>query len=93
MTEERQPTTEKLAKALEKAGAPAEMIQRAHEGYYDDYKSDLIGPIYHLVDDANQNNLPDIASRAIAGEFDAERWEADEWFEREGKMLFPGLCR
>ncbi len=49
---DRTPTTEKLAKALEEAGAPEEMITQARAGYYDEYKSDVTTPIMYLVQDA-----------------------------------------
>jgi hypothetical protein len=89
MTEERIPTTEKLAHALQEAGAPPQMIQRARTGYYDDYKSKHATPITLLASDARFNKLPDIAKRAEAGEFDAQDWEAGEWAESpDGKATF-----
>ena len=75
----RKPTTEKLAEALELMHAPPAMIKRAHDGYYDDFKSPLEKPIVALVRHALQAGLKRIAERAINGEFDAEPWEAEEW--------------
>jgi hypothetical protein len=82
-----EPTTERLAKVLEAAQAPAEMIARARDGYYDDYKSELATPIPQLVNDCREAGLNDIAQRAIDGEFDATREEGDAWFRNEGAPL------
>lgn len=77
--QKRMPTTDKLAQALSSAGAPEIMIQRANEGYYDDFKSNEAWPIQRLVSDARSFGLSDIAERAKDGEFDAQQWEADGW--------------
>ena len=83
------PTTEKLAQALLQAGAPEIMLGRAKSGYYDDYKSPIATPIKALVDDARKYNLPDIATRAMAGEFDGTKEEGDEWATSpEGQEIF-----
>lgn len=78
-SENRIPTTEKLAQALREAGAPDWMIVRAESGYYDDYKSTVSSPIMALVVDAHHNGLHAIAHRARNGDFDAQKWEADAW--------------
>jgi hypothetical protein len=83
-------TKEKLAKALEAASAPAEMIAKARAGYYDDWDSDLDAPIMTLVEDATKAGLQDIAQRAMSGEFDGTEEEMNAWFEREGKDLLKG---
>jgi hypothetical protein len=82
MTE--QPTTERLAAALEAAAAPTEMIERARAGYYDDYKSDLPFPCVQLVNDLREVGLTELAQRTIAGEFDGTPQEAAAWSESEG---------
>jgi hypothetical protein len=79
MTNQPIPTTERLARALEAAGAPQDMINRARGGFYDDFKSDLATPIVQLVQDARKAGLEGIAQRAIHGEFDATPEEGDEW--------------
>lgn len=85
----RKPTTEKLAEALSLARAPKWMIEKALEGVYDDYKSELPMPIHQLVLDATRNNLPTIAMDAIDGKFDAQDWEADEWAKSpDGRATF-----
>ena len=78
-------TTERLAVELEKAGAPISMIRLARGGVYDDFRSDSATPIQDLVRDLNIAKLKDLARRALDGEFDAESWEADEWYEKEGR--------
>jgi hypothetical protein len=91
---DRTPTTEKLAKALEEAGAPEEMITHARAGYYDDYKSDVAAPIAYLVQDARTAGLTTIAERAIDGDFDAQGWEADEWAHSpDGQATFAGFFK
>jgi hypothetical protein len=81
MTEEakREPTTERLARALIEAHAPAAMVDRARVGYYDDFLSELPLPIMQLVIEATDAGLVGIANRARRGEFDAPKWESDEW--------------
>ena len=91
---QRVPTTEKLAKALEQASAPAKMIERARSGYYDDYKSELAFPIRQLVEDAMRHELYDIAERAKNGDFDAQKWEGDEWMSGpEGQAILKELLK
>lgn len=62
---------ERLTSALQEAGAPAEMIEKAKAGAYDDWESDSDTPIRDLVRDAELAGLADIVKRAKAGEFDA----------------------
>ena len=80
-------TKEKLTRALMEANAPAAMVERARAGYYDDYESPCATPIANLVRELQANGLGDLAKRAVNGEFDASREEAEEWFQREGKDL------
>lgn len=86
---EPQPTTERLAAALEAAAAPLEMIERAREGYYDDYKSPLATPCVQLVNDLHELGLAELRDRAINGEFDGTPQESAAWFESEGKEYLP----
>lgn len=81
------PTTERLARALEKAGAPREMIDAARRERYDDFKSPSPTPIMDLVRTARMLGLREIARRAMDGEFDATREESEEWFRTEGRHL------
>ncbi len=76
-------TKEKLAIALEEERAPKSMIQRAREGYYDDFLSPLAMPIHQLVSDARRYNLKRIAKRAMNGDFDATKEESDAWAASE----------
>jgi hypothetical protein len=77
-------TTERLAKVLEENGCPADMVQRARGGYYDDFESPLDTPILQLVTDLRALHKHALAKRAIAGEFDGSKEEADAWMQREG---------
>lgn len=86
----KQSTKERLAEALTQASAPAAMIQRARHGDYDDYESELGTPIVQLVRDCQAAGLPALAQRAINGEFDGTKEEADAWFAREGRHLLDG---
>lgn len=89
MTEQKKRASDKLAEALEQAGAPKDMIKRAREGYYDDFRSELADPIRQLVIDAAKCGLVGIATRARKGDFDAEKWESDEWAASdEGQAIF-----
>ncbi len=89
MNTKRKPTSEKLAEALRRAGAPKWMIDNANAGVYDDYKSPHAMPIATLVFDAEGMGLKGIAERAKGGEFDAEQWEAEAWrTSPEGRATF-----
>lgn len=86
------PTTERLAQALEAAGAPTDMIDRARAGFYDDYKSPLALPITELVKDARANGLDAIAADAMDGRYDATKEESDAWFNSpDGQAAFRDL--
>ncbi len=85
-------TTDRLADALTLVGAPADMIQRAKEGYYDDFKSPLPMPLHQLVMDCHEHDLEDIAQRVIDGEFDSTKEESDAWAASpEGQQTFAEL--
>jgi hypothetical protein len=87
-----EPTTERLARALTEAGAPAEMIERARAGYYDDFKSPLAMPEMQLRADALELGLTDIAEGVVNGEWDATKEESDEWARSpEGRATFAAL--
>lgn len=81
------PTTEKLARALEQAGAPSRMVDHARRGTYDDFKSNLAFPIVKLVQELEFLGLKELAERARNGEFDSTREEAEEWYNREGQKF------
>jgi hypothetical protein len=63
---------ERLTEALEQAGAPSVMIANARRGAYGDFTSEFAMPITKLVEDATKAGLPDIAKRAMNGDFDGE---------------------
>lgn len=88
MTDEIIPTTERLAMALEKAGAPGQMIDQARAGYYDDFKSPLAMPETQLLIDARRAGLETIAQGVINGEFDSTPEESAAWAASpEGKAI------
>lgn len=101
-----EPTTEKLGRTLEAIPAiPRDMVRRAREGYYDDFKSPLTFPEMTLVEDlrrvAANRSLPrsvrqeieKIAQRVIGGEFDATAEESAAWAASpDGQETFRQLA-
>lgn len=81
---------ERLIEALISKGAPKIMLERAREGYYNDFQSTIATPIFALIADAEKYGLPNIAYRARNGEFDASPEEAQIWFQKEGRGLILG---
>lgn len=77
-------TKEKLARALMEANASAQMVERARAGFYDDYESPSATPIANLVRDLQLVGLGDLAARAVNGEFDGTREEAEAWAKSQG---------
>ncbi len=63
------------------------MEKAARAGRYDDYEGTTATPIIDLVNDLKQTGAHDLAKRAIAGEWDATKEEAEAWYQREGKNL------
>lgn len=63
------------------------MERAARAGRYDDYEGETATPIIDLVNDLKAAGEHDLAKRAINGEFDATKEEAEAWYEREGKHL------
>lgn len=89
-----EPTTERLAKALEEAGAPEDMITKAREGYYDDYKSPLPFPETQLYRDARDLGLESICRGVLNGDFDSTPEESAEWARSpEGRNVFSELMK
>lgn len=90
-SEERWPTMHRLAHDLDAAGAPAEMVQKALSGFYDDYH-----PNGHpmnmnmLVVDMRAAGMPQIMiTKVMNGEWDATKQESDAWAEsEEGQEAF-----
>lgn len=91
MTHAEMSTKEKLALALIAAGAPTAMIAAARAGRYDDFDSPSATPINDLIRDASKHaGLEDIIRRAMLGQFDATKAEANAWWAREGRDLLEG---
>lgn len=89
-------TKERLASALEERKNPrlAAMIRKARAGEYDDYLSDSATPINDLVRDLRQNGEHELAERAIVGEFDGTKEEAEAWANSpEGRETFREFGR
>jgi hypothetical protein len=86
------PTSDRLADALQASGVPADMVTRARDGYYDDYKSTLAAPIVQLVVDLEALGRRNLADRARRGEWDGTAAEADAWAASpEGRAAFKDL--
>ena len=79
------PTSERLANALHKAGAPARLVNGARLGHYDDYKSELTFPKLALVFDLRAANLHTFAVRVMRGEFNSSPEEASAWMKGFGR--------
>lgn len=98
-------TTVRLAAALQQVpGMPPAMLRAAIDGYYDDYLSPLAAPVNQLVADLRslaalpstgpkaRAALAGLVSRAIGGEFDGTREEAEAWAASpEGRAVFREL--
>jgi hypothetical protein len=88
------PTTVRLARALEAALLPVEMVRRARAGYYHDFLSELAMPETQLVADLRAHGQHALARRVIDGEFDATLEESDAWAESpDGRAVFRSLLR
>jgi hypothetical protein len=85
-------TTERLAAAMQVAHCPPAMVQRARDGWYDDFRSPLVAPCIELVADLERIGQRKLAQRARNGEFDATRDEAEAWRRsEEGQAAFRDL--
>ena len=95
MDKDRKPTTEKLATALEalepQSEALREMIKKARQGYYDDFKSELMFPLQQLAHDVKAAGHPEFVARVIDGEFDAPLWESEAWIKSDEGQDIIGL--
>lgn len=81
-------STQKLHDAITaeiaEIGAPPpyliqQLLKRVEEEYYNDYCGEPTFPIMALVHDLHLVNFHRIAARAVEGEFDGTKEEADEW--------------
>lgn len=84
-------TKEKLALALEAAGAPSGMVRDARAGRFDDFESPSATPTIDLVELAMQYGLHEIARRAREGEFDCTREESEAWASSQTDPELVGL--
>lgn len=60
-----------------------DMAAKAKQGYYDDFRSPLATPIAQLVVDLYEVKRADLAERAMAGEWDGTREEAEAWWKAQ----------
>ena len=78
-------TKDRLVQALIEANAPAELVDKARTGYYDDFESELDCPNMQLAIDCREVGLQGFADRVVNGEFDATTAEAQAWLDRTTK--------
>lgn len=87
-----EPSSERLARALEAAGAPSYMVSLARDDHYHDFKSPLPMPETQLLADAREHGLTTIAEGVIEGRWDADKAESDAWAASpEGQAVFREL--
>lgn len=87
-----EPSSEKLAQALEEAGAPAYMVSLARDDHYHDFKSPLAMPEMQLLADAREHGLTTIVEGVMEGVWDATKEESDAWAKSpEGQAIFNEL--
>lgn len=79
--------SERLAKALQEAGASYELIVHAQLGFFDLWKSPIKFPKMALLDELRRAGLHPLALRVIQGEFDCDPEETREHFKREFDRL------
>lgn len=85
-------TSDRLAAALVEAGAPGDMVTKALNGYYDDYRSPLAMPETQLLADARLHGLTSIAEGVLRGEWDGTKEESEEWAKSpDGQAAFREL--
>lgn len=89
-----EPSSEKLAQALEAAGAPDYMVTLAREDHYHDFKSPLAMPEMQLLADAREHGLTTIAEGVMEGRWDATKEESEAWAASpEGQAIFNELLQ
>jgi hypothetical protein len=66
------------------------IVAAARDGRYHDFKSRHPTPKVLLCEHLAAAGLPDLAERVKEGEFDEDKWEADEWLasDSEAARLF-----
>lgn len=74
-----EPSSERLAVALQEAGAPTEMIEKARKDFYHDFKSPLALPEHVLYQEALLHGLASICEGVLQGKWDATKEESDAW--------------
>lgn len=90
------PTKLKLAAAIREAAPGGELeavAQAAETGFFDDFESPIATPCTALVNEFTRLGYPEMARRAMDGEWDATAAESDAWAESEdGKATFSAVA-
>ena len=79
-------TSERLVRDLKALNDPKleNIITRAEEGYYDDFKTPIAFLTIALVSDLEQAGYSNLANNAKEGKWSSTVEEGREWFEEEG---------
>lgn len=88
------PTSKRLARDLHEASAPAELVNTALEGGYDENLADgqQAPPLLRLHADLLAAGRADLAARVVDGEWDSSRAEDDAWDRSpQGQAMWKGL--
>lgn len=86
-----EPTKLRLARVLREHGLH-EMAAAAARGRYDDYESDSATPCVDLVNDLGRAGALELRRRAMDGEWDGTKEEADAWAASpEGRSVYAEL--
>lgn len=80
-------SSQRLARALQDAGAPHELVLHASLGYFEAWKSPLKFPKLALLDELRRARMDAFALRVIAGEFDDDPQATREHYQQEFKRL------
>lgn len=86
------PTSERLARDLEAAGAPVHLVERARAKEYDDFESPHAMPHRKLYSDLKRAGLDTLAKDVARGRWDGSKAEADAWAASEdGRSTFAAF--
>jgi hypothetical protein len=75
------PTSERLANALDQAGAPPRLVNNARIGLYDLYKSPYTFPKMALLSDLRHFQMNNFCTRVLLGEFEPSSTEVLAWLK------------
>ncbi len=75
------PTSERLANALDQAGAPPSLVNNARSGLYDLLKSPYTFPKMALLSDLRRYQMNNFCTRVLLGEFEPSHTEVLAWIK------------